>query len=185
MEDSEIITLFLERKEEAVSAVDKKYGNYCRSIAMNILQNYQDCEECVNSAYLKLWNAIPPQKPDKLSAFAGRITRNSAIDLYRQRHSKKSGGEMELVYDELENYISDSRDPEEQVSEEQLIAAINKFLKKMPKKKRTIFVLRYSFCISVKDIAKKMNKTENSISVTLNRTRKELFNYLTKEGFSI
>ncbi len=186
MNDNEIIALYWERNEQAISATDEKYGNYCRKIAGNILKNYQDSEECVNSAYLKTWNSIPPQKPDILSAFLAKLTRNTAIDTYRKsRTAKAGGGEIPLIYDELEDCISDKGSPAEAFEHNQLLEIINRFLEELPKKNRVIFVLRYSLCVSVKEIAARVGKSENAVSVSLNRTRKDLKEYLGKEGYQL
>ena len=186
MEDKEIIALYRERKEEAISATDEKYGNYCRKIAVNILQNYQDSEECVNSSYMKVWSSIPPQNPDIFSAFLAKITRNTAIDTYRKSRSLKSGGgQLPLIYEELEGFVSDKGSPQEELEHKQLLEIINRFLEGLPKKSRVIFVLRYSLCVSVKEIAQRVGKSENAVSVSLNRTRRELKEYLGKEGLEL
>ena len=82
MDDSKIIELFFERSEQAIDELSKKYGPLCKKIAFNILGNGLDSEECVNDAYLGIWNAIPPQKPDPLSTFVCKIVRNTAIKKY-------------------------------------------------------------------------------------------------------
>jgi len=76
MEDNEIIELYWRRSEQAIQESGSKYGSYCLSIANNILSNLQDSEECVNSTWLNARNAIPPQRPNRLSAFFAKITRN-------------------------------------------------------------------------------------------------------------
>ena len=52
MEDNQIIKLYQERSEIAISETANKYGMYCHSIAYRILHNEEDSEECVNDTYL-------------------------------------------------------------------------------------------------------------------------------------
>ena len=88
MEDSEIIRLYWERSADAVAATAGKYGGYCRAIARSILDSEEDAEECVNDAWFKLWNAIPPQRPAQLSAFLGKIVRNLALDRFQRTRAE-------------------------------------------------------------------------------------------------
>ena len=109
MDDTMIIDLYWERSESAINETALKYGNYCTKIAMNILQSREDSEECVNDTYLKTWDAIPPQRPAKLSAFLGRITRNLSFNKYKARSTQKRGGtDIELLLSELEDCIPSS-----------------------------------------------------------------------------
>ena len=106
MTDTEILGLYMARSESAISETARQYGAYCTAIAMNILRNREDSEECVNDTYLNAWNAIPPQQPDVLSSFLGRITRNLSLDRYKSRKAaKRAGDETALLLSELEDCI--------------------------------------------------------------------------------
>lgn len=185
MTDIEIITLFRERNEKAISAVSAKYGHTCKSIAGSILRNNEDAEECVNDVYLKVWENIPPDQPRSLSAYVGRITRNAAFDRYRSEHSEKRGGEVTLIIDELAERISDSTNVEKTAERHDLIAAINRFLEGISAERRIAFVSRYCLCEDIKTIAQKLGITQNNVSVNLGRTRKNLIEFLKKEGYEI
>ena len=150
MNDKDIIQLYLNRDQRALSATAKKYGKYCTSIAKNILGNNEDAEECVNDTWLHAWNAMPPHRPSLLSTFLGKITRNLSFDLYRKMHRKKRGGsQMDAVLDELEECVSGKDDIERQWEMKELIAEINQFLQKLPEEKRCMFVLRYWYVDSL------------------------------------
>jgi len=82
LEENQIIQLFNERSEKAITELSNKYGFLCKSIAENILKNKQDSEECVNDAFLGVWNSIPPQNPSSLKAYVLKIVRNQAIKKY-------------------------------------------------------------------------------------------------------
>lgn len=186
MEDSNIIALYWERDESAIAETALKYGNYCGRIAENILHNKQDAEECVNTAYFKAWERIPPEKPNILSAFLAKLTRNTALDTYRRLHSEKRGsGQVPLIYDELEDCVSGGSSPAEETERREMVAAINKFLSGLPKKNRVIFVSRYCCCESISELAMRFGMSENNLSVNLSRTRKKLREYLEKEGYRL
>ncbi len=184
LEDSEIIRLFGERKEEALSETEKKYGAYYFSCAKNILENEEDAKECVSDTYLCIWNSIPPQKPENLKAYAAKICRNLALNFLRKKKAeKRGGGETEAVFDEISEFVSGTEDPEKSFEQKELAKAIDDFLEKLPKEKRKIFILRYWYFETVPEIAKRLEKTENSVRNTLFRTRKKLKDYLFERGF--
>ena len=181
--DSEIIALFFERSETALSAVNSKYGRYISAAAMNVLGNFQDAEECVNDALLQVWNNIPPASPDNLVGYLAKIVKNISLNRYRQAHAEKRGGELASIYSELDETISGSDNVERSYENKELLSAVNAFLGKLPINKRDIFVLRYWYCMNLSDLAARVGMTENRLAVELFRTRQKLVKYLQKRGF--
>ena len=91
MTDTELVELFFARSEKAIEETTKQYGGFCRGIAMGILNNQQDAEECLNDSLLKLWKSIPPARPRSMMAYFGSIARNRALEIYRKRRAKRRG----------------------------------------------------------------------------------------------
>ena len=184
MKDSEIIGLYFERNEEAIEKTSEKYGAYCKVVAKNILNNPEDSEECFNSALLCLWNSVPPQKPENLRTFLAKITRNIAINKLRKNLAEKRGGkEGFFAFEELSECITEKNGVEESFETKELEKTINVFAKKLPEKERYIFIRRYFFFESMKEIGERYGFSENRVSVILFRTRKKLRKHLEKEGF--
>lgn len=114
MRDEEILRLYRERSEEAITETQRQYGALCGAIARNILQNGQDAEECVNDALHRAWCSIPPEEPRSLAAYLGRITRNVALNrLEKQNRQKRGGGEITLIWEELGEMLPDRDTPEQ------------------------------------------------------------------------
>lgn len=186
MKDEIIIQMFLERNEDAIAAVINKYGHYCQNIAGNILGNSSDIEECLNDTYLKVWKSIPPHQPDALAAYIGKIARNSAINIMRyNKAEKRNNGEVPFILDELEDFVPGGINPEDESSRGELVSSINSFLSTLSQEKRVIFVSRYWYSASISDIASKTGISQNKVSVTLSRLRKQLKVWLTERGFNI
>lgn len=182
MNDQEIIALYWAKEERAISATAEKYGNYCHIIAYNILYDYFDAEECVNDTYLRAWNSIPPQRPNRLDAFLGKITRNLDLNRYKHNHAaKRGGGQVEIALSELENCIPNVKGVEQVAEEAWLVSVINRFLFAQAKTKRNIFILRYWFLYSIRDIADMYGERESKIKSLLFRMRNELKKFLEKE----
>ena len=184
MHDEQIIRLYEERNELAIPATSQKYGNYCTSIAKNILGGPEDAEECVNDVYFSAWNSIPPHRPAVLSAYLGKLTRNLAINRYRKdRADKRGGGELPQVLEELAECVSGTDDVERELDRQELIGAINAFLGGLPEKRRNLFIWRYWYAESVGAIAEHFKLTAGGVSVQLSRTRAQLGAYLEERGF--
>ena len=183
MDDRQIIALYNERSEAALSETEKKYGRYCRTIAYNILNNEEDSEECVNDTWLKAWEAIPPQCPDSLAAFLGKITRNLALNLYKHKNrEKRGGGQTMLVLEELAECVPGTDSTQEAVNEALLAEVLNGFLAELPTEKRKIFMRRYWYLSSVREIAEEYGLSESKVKMTLLRLRSKLKTVLEKEG---
>lgn len=186
MEDSKIIHLYWERSESAITETSNKYGRYCYSIAHNILHNNEDSEECVNDTYLRAWNAMPPRRPNRLSVFLGKITRNLSLNRYKRFTAEKRGfGEVPLALSELNDCIPASSDPEQATDEKLLVEALNSFLAELPHKKRMIFVQRYWYLMPIKELADLYGSSESQTKSLLFRVRNALKTYLEKEGITI
>lgn len=184
MDDSEIVKLFSERNETAIAAAMEKYNSYCMKIAVNILVSREEAEECVNDAFLKAWDMIPPHKPQMLSTFLGKITRNLAINRFRQGLAVKRGsGEETMAFEEISELLSDGSSVESEAERRELVREINAFLKLLPERKRNIFVCRYWYCDSISEISLEFSLSESNVSVILNRTRQKLREYLRKRGY--
>lgn len=182
MDDNKIVALYWERSETAIAETEKKYGRYCRYIARNILYSDQDAEECVNDAYRKAWDTIPPKKPEQLSTYLGKLTRNIAINRYIHDHADKRSAGMQVIFDEAAEFIPDPSSVGAVADEIHMRNAINSFVKSLPQDVRAVFVRRYWYMSPVNDIAKDYGMTESNVKVTLMRTRNKFRDYLEKEG---
>ena len=186
MDDAKIVQMYFDRDEQAIPATADKYGNYCTSIANNILGNHEDAEECVNDTYLNTWNSIPPHRPKMLSTFLGKIVRNLAFNRYKYNTAdKRGGGELPAVLDELAGCVSGNDNVEQSYEYKELVAAINDFLRALPAEKRKIFVCRYWYTDSISDIATRYGMTSAAVSMTLNRLRTKLHDYLIERGYEL
>ncbi len=183
MEDAAIVDLYWQRSDQAIPETDRKYGRYCHTIAYNICTNYEDAEECVNDTWFRAWNLMPDQRPSVLSAFLGAISRNLALDRYRRRTRKKrGGGETELALDELDDCVPAHGGVEQQIEERELEQAVDAFLATLSASDRKIFVARYWFVATVKEIAARLDCSPGKVKTTLYRLRGRLRTYLQEEG---
>lgn len=185
MEDSQIIELYWCRSEDAITQTAKKYGHYCHTISFHILRNVQDSEECVNDTYLKAWSLLPPARPTVFPAFLAKLTRNLSLDRYRnQTAEKRGGGQMTLALEELSACIPGPDNTEAVVEQQVLTQTLNAFLESLKPEQRKIFLRRYWYLNSIREIACDLRISESKVKTTLLRTRKALKVYLEKEGIA-
>ena len=185
VEDKQIVDLYFERSESAISETEKKYGRYCHYIAYRILESDRDAEEIVNDTYLKAWNTIPPNRPDPLKSYVGMISRQLSLDRYDEYHTQKRGGQVSFILDELSECIPDNDGGEDIGESSALKDALNRFVRSLPEKAQKIFVCRYWYSCSISEIKEKYGMKESSITVLLLRTRRKLKQFLNKEGFDV
>ncbi len=183
MEDGKIIELYWRRSQEAIVESQKKYENYCMKIAMNVLSNREDARECVNDVWLAAWDKIPPNRPEILSAFLGKIARRISIDCYRRQTAAKRGGnEMTLALEELEECLVARDTVEELIEKKELERSLNEFIHELDEEKQDMFVRRYWYLDSMKQIARRHKCSESKVRTTLFRCRKQLQEKMQEEG---
>lgn len=185
MEDGKIIELLWERSEEGLNELSKKYGANCKRVAGNILNNPLDAEECVNDAFLAVWNTVPPQNPDPLSAYLYRVVRNQALKKYHANTAEKRNSVYDVAFEEIEDCIASSVSVEDETGAAEMTRKINAFLETLDKTGQIIFIRRYWYSDSIGEIAEYLQTNVNAVSIRLSRIRKKLAAFLKKEGVSI
>lgn len=184
MQDERIVELFWQRDEAAISESEGKYKSYLSKIAYSILADFEDAREIINETLLRAWNSIPPQRPNMLKTYLGKIARELSLDMYRTKHRKKRvASEFTVSLDELGDIVSE--DFEGDIDLRLLGEAIDRYLKTVSYEARTAFVQRYFFADSIKEISKRQGASESAVKSLLFRTRRGLKEYLSKEGYEI
>ena len=183
MTDTKILELYEARSESAIAETANRYGSYCFTVAMNVLGNREDSDECVNDTYLKAWNAIPPERPKSLSTYLARITRNLALDKWRAGRSKKrGGGEVTLLLSELEQCVPGIGTVEREADRNLLEEVIDSFLSDISRQDRVYFMQRYWYGCSIRQIADFHGVGQGQVRTNLHRTRIKLKQELERQG---
>ena len=183
MRDDEIVGLYLNRDEAAIRETEKKYGHYLTKIAYHILSDWEDCKESVNDTYLSAWNTIPPHYPNALSSYLAAITRRISIDIYRKRsRNKRKVTEYAISLSELDDCLSAGNVTQQDVDMRLLGKSINDYLRTRSEEERDVFIGRYYFADSIREVASYCNISESKTKSILYRLRNGLKAYLVKEG---
>ena len=185
IDDEEIIDLFFARSEQAIQELDGKYGKVCGKLSYGIVGDLQDAEECVNDAYLGVWNAIPPARPKPLLTYVAKIVRNLSLKTYWKKEAAKRSSRYTVALEEVETCIADRKTVEDEISVRELTQTIENFLDTLSLENRVIFVRRYWFADGYNDIAQLLGISEKNISVRLTRIREKMRQYFAEMGISI
>lgn len=186
MTDEEVIALYWERSERALAETQRKYGRYCLRVAANVLGSREDAEECLNDALYAAWNAIPPERPDSLSAYLARITRNHALTrLKARRRQKRGGGEAEVLLSELDDCIPTSDFADKLIDSRHIGAVISEFLREQTEVNAAVFTERYFYCKTIAEISRESGFTKSKITAILFRMREKLRLALYEKGADI
>jgi RNA polymerase sigma-70 factor (ECF subfamily) len=182
MEDTEIVTMYFERRETAIQETENKYGVYLKAVAYHILRSFDDTEEVLDDTYMAAWNAIPPTKPENLKHFLSRITRNLSFD----RLDYKNAGKRQALFVELDECIPDRQNDMETIWEAKEIGrVINNFLQTLDSKTCAVFLARYYYAYSVRELAEQYGISERRVKYLLEKTRKSLCRIFEKEGVTL
>ena len=184
MDDRSIIELYFARDEQAIAQTQAKYGKLCYGIAHNILGNAQDAEECVNDTYAGVWNAIPPARPDNLTAFVCRVARNLALKRLASLSRKKRDRAVTVSLSELEEILPDECAADDR-DEGEIAALISDFLRTEKEDARNVFIRKYYFFDSVEIIARRYGFSQSKVKSMLYHTRNRLKEYLKGENITI
>ena len=186
MDDGQIVELYLDRDESAITRTAEKYGRRLRALALGMVEDAQTAEECENDTYLEAWRAIPPHEPrDYLYPFLARITRHVSLNCCRDRNRLKRAAFVTQLSAELEQCIPAPDDAACRLDELALREAINGFLAGLDGEKRNMFLRRYWFLDSVADIAARFGCSQSRVKTTLFRVRAKLRDYLEQEGYTL
>ncbi len=183
MEDDRIIELFFERSEQAIAELSRKYGTVCNRIAQNILNDRLDSEECLNDAYLSVWNSIPPQRPDSLAGYVCSFVRNLALKKYHRNTAKKRNSTYDVALEEIAEYLPSGSYAEDELQAKELATCINDFLDTLDRQDRIMFVRRYWYSDTLDELSDLFHSSKHYISVRLSRIRKDLRKHLIQEGY--
>lgn len=184
MEDQKIVGLYWKRQGQAVEETQRKYGAYCGRIALRLLGNAADAEECVNDTWKAAWDSIPPNRPENLGTYLGKLTRRICMKRWRSRDAqKRGGGELVLSLEELGECVPDGNTLEDRLTAKELAEAVNGFLMEVSSQERRVFVLRYWHGYTIREISDRCGYSKSKVETMLHRTRGKLREKLREEGY--
>ena len=179
MYEQEIIELISNRDEQGMTELLRHYGPLMRYIIAPILRDPQDQEDCLSEIAMRVWDKISlfDQQRGSWHAWLTSLARNAALNRARQIKPILSTNDIP------ENTASSEPTPEEIILRQERQAAINRALRQLSQKERSLFYRKYYYLQSTAQIASELGMTERAVEGKLYRLKKQLRKVLGGEGY--
>ncbi|MDE6729030.1 MAG: sigma-70 family RNA polymerase sigma factor [Oscillospiraceae bacterium] len=179
MDDKEIVELLYNRDERGVKAAQDKFSKLVKNICRGILRSSEEAEQCANDTLLRLWEAIPPDRPENLTGYVCKIARRLTLNQLRYDTAQMRNSDL---LTELDECIPSNCSVEKQAELSELTEVLNEWLRSLPEKQQRLFTLRYFYAYGVKEAAEVCGMSKTATTTALMRLRNSLKQYLTEKG---
>ena len=184
MSDEKIVDLYWQRDEQAIKETDIKYKKFLLSVAMNIVHDMCDSEECLNDTYIGAWNAIPPARPILLQSFLSTIMRRTAINRFNaNKRQKRIVSEFSISLSELEDFIADEGGMNAEIEAQELAKSISNYVRTLPDRQLYIFVSRYYIADPIATISDELGCSVSTVKREIEAIKTGLKKHLESEGY--
>ena len=181
-----ILDLFWQRDERAIQETDRAYRAYLLSLAKNLLHNAQDAEEALNDTYVRVWNSIPPVRPDSLRAYLLSVMRKTAINRFKaSKRQKRVPAEMISSLSELGDMLSDGDSFHSESETRALGELLTGFTNTLSDRRAFIFMSRYYLCRPIDDIATRLGCSKSTVNKEIAAIKQDLRQLLESEGYQV
>ena len=182
--DAQIIALYNQRDERAIQETDAKYRTTLLSVARSVLHDMRDCEECLNDAYVRVWNSIPPARPNSLRAYLISVMRRNAFNYYKAaKRKKRVPSELVSSLSDLDGMLADSDAFYTEQEANKLGALLTDFTNTLSDRRAFVFMSRYYLCRPIAEIARKLGCSESTVNKEIAVIKQMLQQLLESEGY--
>lgn len=182
----ELLFLLMQCPEEGISRLIKEYGSAITAICSHILRGFDQSiiEDIVQESFFRLWKCANSKTVIKnVKAYLYQTARNCALDYKRSFQKKKELSFEELQQDGIEELILEtSVDVEGEFARNHNEAIIHSFINDLQEPERRIFILRFFYGYTIREIAKEVNLEEDNVESRIRRRKKELQKKLLEQG---
>ena len=186
MSDEQIVELYWQRDEQAIKETDFKYKKFLLSVAMNIVHDMCDSEECLNDTYIGAWNSIPPARPVLLQSFLATIIRRTAINRYNaNKRQKRIASEFTVSLSDIEDFIADEGDMQAEFEAKELAKTISNYVRSLPDRQMYIFVSRFYIADPLATISKELGCSVSTVKREIEAIKIGLKKQLESEGYIV
>ncbi len=172
--DYDLLTLFNTDDERVLIEIYDRYWDKMLAVAFNRLGNLQEAEECVQDVLCKLWKlrSTFSLQNEKLSSYLARAVRNQTFNIIYQNKQKR----QKLAGYSPQEDVIDSISPERKLIILELQQQIDNAIKNLPPQCQLVFVMNKNEGLTTKEIADKLNLSENTVKSHLKKAKKDLGN---------
>ena len=166
-------------EQDKFEYVFNKYKKLMLHKAYGILQDYYLAEDAASEAFIRIYKNLhkigDPDDP-KSVAFIITIVKNVALTMLKQEKSHDA--------EEIDEEQHDDFNLEEQTLAQLGAERIYNMIDELGEDMKSVFLLKYSYDLSHKDIGNILGISENNVTVRLHRARNKLAGILKKGGYT-
>lgn len=187
IKDTELIELLCEDVQQGMTLLVDRYGGAVKSVCSHILRKCESSlvEDCIQETFVSLWRNLAQEKTyvGNLKAYVYQCARNQAISQLK-KYRKESGVSFEeLQYTGIEELVATEWNiTEQQVDSMCSFECVHNTLEEIGEPEKTIFVLRYFYNYTVKEISKHLNFKEDNVESKIRRCKRKLRKKLEERG---
>jgi RNA polymerase sigma-70 factor, ECF subfamily len=134
-----------------------------------VVRNWEDTDDLFQSVCLVLWNKFESFRPGtSFFAWARQVAKIKISDFLRHKHKRLPSLIIEKLVDIL------AADPDD-VGSEAYLVALQHCRKRLPVEDEELLQLRYIEGLSIVEMADRLQRLRQSVSRSLNRVRRWLF----------
>lgn len=160
--EKELVEQFKLGNEMAFELIFHRSKGKLKGFLKNVLPHGEDKESILQEIYLKLWSNRKSIKADKnFETYLFAIARNMVIDVMRKRFHKQKY--LEDLYCQLKEGQENSLDTLARVEYSELEKKVFELIGKLPEKRQIIFKLNRIDGLTYKEIADKLEISENTV----------------------
>ena len=179
--EQEIVEQFKAGNEMAFELIFHRTKGKLKGFLSKVLPCGEDAESILQEIYLKLWSHRKSINTDKnFETYLYAIARNMVVDVMRKRFHKYKY--LEELYSHINEANENSLDTLATVEYSELESKIFELIKKLPEKRQIIFRLNKIDGLTYKEIAEKLNISENTVDSQMRQAlallRTEMKHYL-------
>lgn len=176
MSEEQLVAALGRGELSALEELLDRYTPYVSSVIARILRGRQaDVEELTADVFLAAWENREKLRPGQVKGWLGAVARNKAKNKLRQM-----GRTLPLEEDALD--LPGPEDPAGALEREEEGRRVRRAVDSLPAPDRELFLRRYYYAQSVKEIAGAMGLNESAVKTRLRRGRLKLKDMLTKEA---
>ncbi len=177
--DNEIISRVLKGEKNLYANIVRKYNQRLYRVGMSIINDDTEVEDLMQVAYIRAYENLG--KFAFKSAFSTWITKiliNESLLRLKKRKQSLNMNDDVMNNDIYHHHLVDSQTPLMNVVNSELKVILEKVIRQLPEKYRTVFIMREIESMNVAETRECLDLSEVNVKVRLNRAKAMLKNSL-------
>jgi RNA polymerase sigma factor (sigma-70 family) len=182
LNDDLLVKLYIEGDKYSMQFLMDKYHPYLFSIAYDYLNNIEETKDILQDTYVKIIENIKKYKINNyFKVWAKTILKNNIINYKKKNKEFLVSDDQLYIFDNIDD--DSIQNPVNKFIDAEIYSIIDKEIKQLKPQRREIMNLKYKSDYKVKDIAKKLNISLNTVLTSIHYSIKSIREKLLSKGY--